>query len=442
MYLTFEELNRNLDDIIMRFDHLIKNGRYDEAMDILRSISVLAERTYKIPLDNKVDYDHVFHEVYTKLKRTLDYGSVPSSEKAKFLTMDTLLNSISAVIFKTADVREKVRSTPYGRKKWKESLGENIERSKSTIKDLEKSKAYWDGLKVDIFGKGRPNLNEKRQNGKASLILLTRINQALQKIEDLENDIAALAASTNPNKDEMIRQDEAEIANLVNLINQSIDQLERYGVDVSTIRNITDKTAMTRAQARAKVAALEPSTRTNMVNDYTQILNNLKRLRSKSAGYAFLQGIDLDAIDPTTDAGRDQIDDICEKFFKEYKRINVALDHEKQRIDGWRAESRDLENEEQLLGIDTSKRGNFTTMDDAAKAKMEAEQREAHENNRDSIYGNDAKAEKYREYFRFVKSKIVERTRDIRDNDGNIQTITYRTLEDADTPEMKEKLKF
>ncbi len=442
MYLTFEELNRSLDDIVKRFDHLIKNGRYAEAMDILRSVAVLVERTYKVPLDNKDDYDHVFHEAYKKFKSRLDYGSVPTPEKASFLAMDSLLTQISDTIFKTAEVREKVRSTPYGRRKWKESLGENIERSQETIKDLERTKAAWDGLKIEIFGSGSPDLNEKRQNGKASVVLLARINQALQRIEDLENEIAALTGSTNPNKDQMIRQDEAEIANLINLINQSINQLEGYGVDVSTIRNITDKSAMTRAQARARVSALEPPTRSNMVNDYTQILNNLKALRAKSSGYAFLQGVDLDAIDPTTDAGRDQIDNICDRFFREYKNINIAVDHEHQRIEGWEHQTRQLDDEERVLSIDTTDRSQFETMDDATRAKMEAEQREAHENNRDSIYGNDAKAEKYREYFRFVQGKIVERTRDVRDNDGNIHTITYRTLEDADTPEMKEKLKF
>ena len=108
MEINFEQLKKQMDEMLSEYKRALNNGDYAKAKDITVAVLQLFRDTYKVQLDTNPEFDHIFHEVMTKMQTELR-NSRPTTEEATDHEVE-IINMFSAVadgVFKVSDIRRR-----------------------------------------------------------------------------------------------------------------------------------------------------------------------------------------------------------------------------------------------------------------------------------------------------------------------------------------------
>ena len=114
MEINFEQLKKQMDEMLSEYKRALNNGDYAKAKDITVAVLQLFRDTYKVQLDTNPEFDHIFHEVMTKMQTELR-NSRPTTEEATDHEVE-IINMFSAVadgVFKVSDIIKSKIKIPY-----------------------------------------------------------------------------------------------------------------------------------------------------------------------------------------------------------------------------------------------------------------------------------------------------------------------------------------
>ena len=177
---------------------------------------------------------------------------------------------------------------------------------------------------------------------------------------------------------------------------------------------------------------------------FRQIRDNLeKTVKKYSAFRPFTRLLDKDfsTMDPTTEEGRKEIEAAYRPFQRVFSDLERRRLNAENNIENFNLELETLDKEDKVLAKDTTDSNSYKeNMDDDAKAIIEAKKEAAHIDNIDKFYGNERKAELYKEKFLKFKSHIKDAELSYKDREGNIKVVKGKTIEDYEG--MGEDLEF
>lgn len=166
---------------------------------------------------------------------------------------------------------------------------------------------------------------------------------------------------------------------------------------------------------------------------YTQIRDNLASVVKKYAAYkpfANLVNVDFTAMDPSTEAGRKQIENAYRPFIQVFYDLERRRLNAENNIETFNLELETLDKEKEALSRNLTDREAYKNgMDDATQAIVDAKKEAAHKDNEDKFYGNSEKEKQYKEKFLKFKSHIVDAELTYIDRNGDKRTVQGSTLE-------------
>lgn len=438
MNLNFSDLNNQMQDILITYRRALHNGEYDEAKKITVSVLQLFRDTYGVDLDTKPEFDHVFQELMLKMKDELK-DTRPSSEEAanKEIEIINMLTSVADGVFKVSDIRRRAMEMDPSSQDLLDAYGEGIKDADDQIKRIQKLKKEYTTIENLFYGKSTPNLKQKIATGKFNVGVLDEITAQISKMNELQINIDnwERQIASDPTKEAMYRgkidANKHEINSQLSNIKSKLSDVEKNGVNIDSIKDAMSTENSVRMAVASSVTSLRNSLNLQLINDYTQLKNNIINAKNKYGNkYDELAQINIDSADPSTEDGRKSIEDSVKPFLELQERAKKGLKLQKNRKKVYEKSIEEVREEQKILEIDTQDRSKYEgSISPEVRRKIDQEKEYYRQDMLDKLYGNPEKAEKWKSYYNLFKDakKLVDFT--FTDEFGNERNGTYITID-------------
>lgn len=437
MDLSFEELNSRMEELLNQYRTALNNGEYDKVKGITASVLQLYRDTYKVRLDERPEFDHIFHQVMQKMQSQLR-DSRPTTQEAaeKEVEIINMFSEVADGVFKVFDVRRQAMELQPSAEDLIAAYEEGIADANDQIARLEKLQQQYEAVSNVVFGKETPNLKDKISDKKFNIGTLELINSQITKMDELQNAIDTMEAEivADPTKEALYRgkinANQSELTNLLSDVTLKVDAMKAKGLNVDSIKDAMDSNNAKRLATQANVTALRDSLDASLTSDYTELMNNIINAKKRFSHIDQIANIDLTDIDPSKKEGRAKLDLLIAPFMELFGRVENGLKLQKNRIKVYEQSIHDVREEQKIMEIDTNDRSRYEDgMTDDVRDQIEAEKEYYRQDMLDKLYGNPEKAKLWKEYYGLFSDAKKSVPFTFTDESGNTQNGTYMTID-------------
>lgn len=441
---TIKDVLKNQKIVSDQIYNLVMQGKEEEVLDLIARFGYEIRTENQAPLDEKPEFDNEAHElaiflndVIQRIERGTDLTNL---EEAKLLrTVKQAVKGITGDLLKTSEIRRNLSS--YDAEKYKASLAQGIKDAEAELTRVSEDFSVMSKIGKEIFGEPDLAVSIREKDNQIS-----DLDTLKAKIEELKRvqDNKAMLDPSEPDYSTMLAAHEAKIEELTHGragIDARIASLRASGLNVTDIENAVRTDLNNIANISRMIDSKKETINKGITKDYNQIMKNLRAASKKYASYAAFIGIDFSKMDPNTPEGRKAIEAGYKPFYSELVSIQRRRDNAQNNITNFSQEITTLDRERTILDKDTTDRVSYIEgFDDETKRKIQEEKDRMHQDNRDKVYGNKEKAEKYKKLFLELQSNRAKKTKTYVDRNGVTKTVEIDTIQEY--PGMKEALEF
>ena len=161
MKVSWNKINQNMEQIIDEFEKLyIDEKNFSECEKILKDIFNIFSSKYNIKLDENEDFDHVFHQLFDRIQNVMKSSDEPltTGEYAGFKNVNDLFKKMSEDVFKTAEIRGRLREIDPTNKEYKAALEKGIEEAEARKVEIRGQLSGFKAVSNEIYEAKIPNL--------------------------------------------------------------------------------------------------------------------------------------------------------------------------------------------------------------------------------------------------------------------------------------------
>lgn len=419
MKVSWNKINQNMEQIIDEFEKLyIDEKNFSECEKILKDIFNIFSSKYNIKLDENEDFDHVFHQLFDRIQNVMKSSDEPltTGEYAGFKNVNDLFKKMSEDVFKTAEIRGRLREIDPTNKEYKAALEKGIEEAEARKVEIRGQLSGFKAVSNEIYEAKIPNLKVLTRGEFDSLDHLTDIKDKLEQIKKLQDMVSSHGGSLSQSQidanNNRINSMRDEIKDLVEKIKPTklVDEKSFniiLGNDVQKGISETDK-VFKNLNAKA-------------TSDFTVLLDNLKKAAKDHSDIYSLKNIQFsNKLKPSTPFGRKLILEACEPFNQAIESLEADIKLYNEEINVYDNQIHLLDEEDKVL------QAKAPTIEDI-KANIPASIQDMKNQDlnyyasmvRAQMYGNKEYKEKFDRYLALFKKHIKsDSTFILRNEDG------------------------
>ena len=421
MEVSWRRIKEDTDKIVEEFDRVYTYERdYAECERIITEIFKVYSGKYNIQLDENEDFDHIFHELLSKIENiTENFTPTDLSEQALSKKIDKLFEKMSEDIFQTAEIRGRLREIDPSNVEFKRALEQGIKEAEERKAQISEELDGVQGIYREMFGTEIPNLRVVTNAEMDDLAHFDIIEQKLSEIKDLQD---AMSKMTPGIDDTDISNNQASIDRLTADIEEEKNRIRRTNlVDETRLNSISvnDITA-----SLAEVDSLRTELDNRATADFTELQNNLANVKSKYSNFYAIAGIDFSKMDPSTEEGRKAIIDAYGPFLEIYEALEMDYRIYDKEIEIYNEQIKQIDEEEKILKAEAPTKGKIASeVPEDIKSRIDADMAYYEDMVDAQMYGDPEYKERYDKYLKIFKRHILSGDKKpsfiLRDEEGN-----------------------
>ena len=436
MELTYENLKNELDTIINEFNRVLLNSDYAKAKQITSDLLELFKKTFGIELDRKPEFDHDFQEAMKMMDESLTRIHPSADKTREYLDVHEAFSKVVDQVMHVNEVRRRAMELEPNAELFIESYTKGIEEAKKIKDEIKDARKTFSGIENEVLkDKGiridsRISLN-KYIVGRSRIVIdkIADMEKWRVAIRKMEADIAS-GKSTHDREDGHIAENKRLIAEGETVIKEFLDELKKKGINISKYEDLLELDPAKRNIAIHELETLSADHEREMISNYSIIVRNLSDAKKKYFDMDLFRLMDFSKFDPTTEEGRIAIDKAVDEITSNKDRLDNLDALQDNRIKIFTDSLNQVKEEQKIIDIDTSDTQRIQDgMPADVKAKMDAEKAWYKQDAIDKMYGNSEKAEKWKKYFKLLKSAEKEVSFEYTDDAGVRKTGKYKTVD-------------
>lgn len=419
MKVSWNKINQNMKQIVNDFEKLyIDEKNFSECEKILKDIFNIFSSKYNIRLDENEDFNHIFHQLFDEIQNVMKSFDEPlvTGEYAGFKTVNDLFKKMSEDVFKTAEIRNRLREIDPTNKEYRTALEKGIEEAEERKVEIREQLSGFKAVSNEIYESKIPNLKALTRGEFDSLDHLNEIRIKLDQIKKLQDMLSAHSGSlsqnqidANNNKINSIRD---EIKDLIEKIKPTklVDEKSFNVIRGNDVQRAINETGKVFKNLNIKTTS-----------DFTVLLDNLKKASTDHSDIYSLKNIQFsNKLKPRTREGRRLILEECEPFNQALESLEADIKLYNEEINVYNNQIHILDEEDKVL------QAKVPTIEEI-KANIPASIQDMKNQDLDfyasmvkaQMYGNKEYKEKFDRYLSLFKKHIKSDTAFIlRNEDG------------------------
>ncbi len=418
MNISWNLINSNMDKIIAEYEKLYEERDYSECEKILKDIFNIFSAKRGIELDPNENFDHVFHQLYSQIQSIMNTSqAIRGSEVIDYKNLKSFFSTISDDIFKTAEVREKLKQIDPTDNEYRNALNKGIKEAEGRKDEIRKRISFYTDIQNDLYETGEPNLKGIAERDIFSLEYLDEIRNKLNEIQPYQD------ALDNPSglSSEDINANREKINELYDEIKEYITQLE-IAEQVDKVR-LNKIYSLDIPDALNEVNSIIEDLNIKTTSDFTKLYNNLYRVSTNNPNLSVFKNIDFSLINPSSEDGRKAMLDALKPLEKVLHGFYDDLHLYDREIEAYNNQLSILDKENTILqakkpSIDDIK----SSMPDNIKAMIDDDIAYYTDMVNAQMYGNEEYKIKYDKYLALLKKHIKSKQFVTKNYDGSEKT--------------------
>ena len=349
MEVSWKRINDDTRNIIQEFERLYTYNRdFTECERLLTDIFSIYSAKYNIKLDENQNFDHIFHQLLDGIKDVIDsYTPTDLGDQAEAKKISQFFNKMSDDIFKTTEIRGRLREIDPSNLEFRRALEQGIKDAIARQEEIKEQLSSIEEIHKEIFGTKVPNLKPITIAELDDIGHFNIIEQKLNEVQTLKDAIATMTPGVD---DSDIQANNDRIAVLEADIEEEKLRIRRTSlVDEARLNsiNIADITT-----SLAETRALRDELDAKAVTDFTELQENLKKVYDKYPNIYALAGMDFSKMDPNTEEGRKAIIEAYGPFEVIHDTLQMDLKIYEKEVSIYENQIRQIDEEEKILSTD------------------------------------------------------------------------------------------
>lgn len=420
MKVSWNKINQNMKQIVDEFEKLyIDEKNFSECEKILKDIFNIFSSKYNIRLDENEDFNHVFHQLFDEIQNVMKSSENPltTSEYAGFKNVNNLFQKMSEDVFKTAEIRNRLREIDPNNQEYRSALEKGITEAEERKTEIREQLSGFKAISNEIYESKIPNLKVLTRSEFDDLDHIFDIKDKLAEIKKLQDMISAHGGSLSQGQ---IDANNNKINGIYDEIKDLVEKIKPTKlVDEKSFNVILNKTNVARAIKEADKVSKTLDAKATA--DFTVLLDNLKKAAQNHSDVYSLKNINFsNKLKPRTRMGRKLILEACEPFNKDLESLEADIKLYNEEINVYESQIHVLDEEDKVLNTEAPAIEEIRANIPASVQDMKNQDLEYYASMvRAQMYGNKEYKEKFDRYLALFKKYIKsDNTFILRNEDG------------------------
>ena len=402
MGVSWNRIKENSDRIVEEFDELYTYYRdYDECKRILTDIFEIYSAKYNIQLDEKEEFHHIFHELYSGIQKVINsYTPTDLSDQIESNKIDKLFEQISEDVFQTAEIRGRLKEIDPSNLELISAYEQGIKDAENMKSEINETLDSLNKIYNEIFGTDTPNLRVLTDSELDVIEHFNIIKRKLIKVEEPKNPIPTMTVQEDVDNTDAIDILKADIEEEKDRIRHTklVDESKLNSISVDDISG-----------SLTKVGELIDELNTKATSDFDLLQSNLLDVRNKHSRIYALAGMDFSKMNPSTKDGRIAINEAYKPFLALFSALKNDLKKYDKEIETFSNQIKQLEEEQKIL--ETEEPDEVEILEEELppeiKSGIEKDMKYYEDMVDAQMYGSKDYKERYDQYLSIFKKNIL-----------------------------------